>query len=568
MKFTAARKIFFLISWVALVLVGFFLAFHFFPPHSLNIWAVLPFFALAGAVSFFPIIINETPIFLVAWITLAGFLTYGLFFDLLLIQFSIIVLSLSLRRRKDELFRYFVNSLIFLIVSVFSGLAYYLAGGHTGQISLAGNLFPLFVYQFVYFILNAAMLQTVSRILHVKKRLVGSDTLWDLFTVLLVIPLSLSLYFLNQSIGVFSFMLIGIPFVSFSLILRLYNSAERINEYLQKAAEIGHQLTEKWQVDEVLDFFIQKISQTLTVEYACILDVINDELVLLRGVEHGQQRRGHLIPQRKNEGIAGRVWGAGKAVLYSEKSEWKDDIEGYVPENLESILCVPIFKSQQVEGVLFLGSGRKNAYEKYQMAVLDILCSYFVVALSNARHHEKTKSISEHCSLTKLYNYRFFENLLTAEFEKLAKKTRQGLSLIMLDIDDFKKINDTYGHQSGNEILVKMAARIKRLIGSQGTVARYGGEEFVVLLPDTEKSAALQLAETIRGTIANRSFNIHDSLDEDYKQIQVNVTVSIGVAAAPNDAEDALSLIRHADRALYIGAKRAGKNLVAKYVKA
>ena len=140
--------------------------------------------------------------------------------------------------------------------------------------------------------------------------------------------------------------------------------------------------------------------------------------------------------------------------------------------------------------------------------------------------------------------------------------------MIMLDIDDFKKINDTYGHQSGNEILVKMAARIKSLIGAQGTVARYGGEEFVILLPDMEKSAALHLAETIRGTIANRSFNIHDSLDEDYNQIQVNVTVSIGVAAAPEDAEDALSLIRHADRALYIGAKRAGKNRVAEYVKA
>ena len=299
MKFTSARKTFFLISWIALVPAGFVLAFHFFPPHSLSIWAALSFFVLAGAVSYFPIIINETPIFLVAWITLAGFLAYGLFFDLLLIQFSIIVLSFSLRRRKDELYRYFVNSLIFLMVSVFSGLAYYLAGGQTGQTNLEGDWFPLVVYQIVYFILNAAMLQTISRIFHLKKRLVGSDTLWDLFTVVMVIPLGLSLYYLNQSIGVISFILIGIPFVSFSLILRLYNSAERINEYLQKAAEIGHQLTEIWQVDEVLDFFIQKISQTLTVEYAYILDVKKDELVLLRGVEHGQLWKGAFFTTKK-----------------------------------------------------------------------------------------------------------------------------------------------------------------------------------------------------------------------------------------------------------------------------
>lgn len=238
-----------------------------------------------------------------------------------------------------------------------------------------------------------------------------------------------------------------------------------------------------------------------------------------------------------------------------------------MPENVESVLCVPIFKNKKVEAVLFLASTKTGQYEKYQLPILDILCSYFVVAISNARHYEQTRKNSEHCPLTKLYNYRYFDNLLTDEFKLLDKGIRKELSLIMLDIDSFKNINDTYGHQSGNDILVMMAKRIKGLIGNRGIVARYGGEEFVILLKDTNKNDTLRLAELLRLTIANRPFLFKNSLDENMDEVEVPITVSIGVAVAPFDADEALALIRHADRALYIGAKRAGKNRVAEYVK-
>ena len=137
----------------------------------------------------------------------------------------------------------------------------------------------------------------------------------------------------------------------------------------------------------------------------------------------------------------------------------------------------------------------------------------------------------------------------------------------MLDIDHFKQINDTYGHQAGNEILAKMATRLSDLIGTRGTLARYGGEEFVILLPDTDQQIALRIAENVRQTIANRPFTVQNELDPSLGFAEVNITVSIGVSTAPEDADDAMSLIRHADRALYIGAKRAGRNRVAEYVK-
>jgi diguanylate cyclase (GGDEF)-like protein len=197
--------------------------------------------------------------------------------------------------------------------------------------------------------------------------------------------------------------------------------------------------------------------------------------------------------------------------------------------------------------------------------IIDILCSHFAVAIENAKHYELTKMQSEHCSLTKLHNYRYFENMLTEEFEKLMRFERRTLSLILLDIDHFKVVNDTYGHQSGNEILFELASRLKKLVGGRGTVARYGGEEFVVLLPDAPKEEAYQMAEQIRQMISNWPFTLKQSLEIDNTQQKVMITASIGVATATEDAEDTLALIRHADRALYVGAKRAGRNRVAEY---
>lgn len=214
-------------------------------------------------------------------------------------------------------------------------------------------------------------------------------------------------------------------------------------------------------------------------------------------------------------------------------------------------------------GVLLLASKRKRAYEKSQLMIVDILCSYFAVAIDNAKHYELTKTQSERCALTKLYNYSYFEKLLTEEFDKLFHFERKVLSLIILDIDHFKTVNDTYGHQSGNEILCELATRLNNLVGTWGTVARYGGEEFVVLLPEAHKEEAYQMAEMIRQSIANWPFILQQSLD--FKQHQVKITASIGIATAPEDAEEPLALVRHADRALYVGAKRAGRNRVAEY---
>ncbi|WP_462412394.1 sensor domain-containing diguanylate cyclase [Neobacillus sp. Marseille-QA0830] len=556
--------------WLLLVPAGIYYTYQSYPPPAAAQWMdILAFLLLTSVVASMPIVVNEMFIFLIQWVTLVVFLKFGLFVEMMFAQFSVVVLLVRLKvLRRGEWFRLPLNLIMFFLVSFISGTFYYFIGGRL-EPSLSTEPKTLWFAAF-YAVLNYLLNQIIVSfnlyyIYKSREPFLSKDLFVETVTTVVTFPVGFVLYILYHQVGLLAIFFVGIPFVSLSMIFNLYYSSQKMNEYLQMAAEIGHQMAERLNMDDVVNLFIQKLSEMLPVDYAYILDVQGDELIVDRMIDHGKVVSSNLPTLKKNEGISGMVWAKQKPYLFGSRKEWRKYTNSYVPENAESILSVPIVRSKKIIGVLVLASKQKRAYEKFQLNIVDILCSYFAVAIENARHYERTKNQSERCPLTKLYNFRYFESVLTREFEKLTRFERKDLSLIILDIDHFKNINDTYGHQSGNEILVDISARISKLVASRGTVARYGGEEFVVLLPDVEKREAYQVAEHIRESIANWPFTLYQALDYDKKKLQVKITVSIGVATAPEDAEDALALVRHADRALYVGAKRAGRNRVAEY---
>ncbi|MCA1036415.1 diguanylate cyclase [Bacillus infantis] len=560
------------IIWALTVPAGVWLTYTLYPPQpaALNV-DVLAFMLLMFFVSSMPIIINNVPVFMLQWVAFAVFLTFGIFIEMLLVQASVIFLLLKLRLPKSQSYRFPLNSFMFFVVSFISGVFYYSLGGKQGAdlMEHGPSLWLSILYPIVYYVVNQLVLSLILFFLHKQKtNFFGKDFIWESLTSIMTLPVGFMLYILYREVGLLSILFVGVPFASLSIILGLYNSSEKVNDYLHKAAEIGHQLAERLNRNEVMELFIEKLIGMLPVDYAYILDVVDEsELKLLYQVEDGERTTPSALPLRRNEGISGLVWATGKAALFSTKKEWKTAAKGYMPKEVESVLCVPIARSSKVVGVLLLASRKKRAYEKYQLMIVDILCSHFAVAIENARNYERTKENSERCALTKLYNYRYLDVLLGEEFIRMESGKRSVLSLIILDIDHFKSVNDTFGHQSGNEILIELAERLSLLTEPYGTVARYGGEEFVVLLPDAEKQEALELAEVIRLAIATQPFTITQHMDGDGSRLSVSITASIGVASAPVDADDPLALIRHADRALYVGAKRAGRNRVAEYVK-
>ncbi len=137
--------------------------------------------------------------------------------------------------------------------------------------------------------------------------------------------------------------------------------------------------------------------------------------------------------------------------------------------------------------------------------------------------------------------------------------------MIILDLDYFKQVNDTYGHEAGNEILCQIAARVSDIIGNKGTAGRYGGEEFVIFLPHIGLAESRQIAELLRAGVSDEPFYTQNHLSGDKQLTTVKVTVSVGVAAYPTHCETPSELFRHADRAMYMGAKRKGRNRVAVY---
>ena len=152
--------------------------------------------------------------------------------------------------------------------------------------------------------------------------------------------------------------------------------------------------------------------------------------------------------------------------------------------------------------------------------------------------------------LTGLYNHRHFRERLNVEFTRI-KRIPEPLSLLFIDVDLFKCINDSHGHLAGDEILQGNAGAIRNNVREIDVLARYGGEEFAVILPGTDRRGARKMAERLRHSVSEKAFYI------DWKRIQV--TVSVGAATYPDDATDQDDLIDKADKALY-HAKRSGRN--------
>lgn len=220
---------------------------------------------------------------------------------------------------------------------------------------------------------------------------------------------------------------------------------------------------------------------------------------------------------------------------------------------LGSVIACPLFVAQSAEGVLRLDSHETGAYTQDDLRFLDILLDLVDTALANAHLFAQTQQLAITDGLTGLYRRQPFFDQLTRELAR-ANRTHEPLAVLMLDIDDFKPYNDTYGHSAGDVVLKTVAELMRQAAPPDGMCARYGGEEFAVLLPKASREDATQIAERVRQAVAQQVKAVGHGAGRP-------VTASLGVAVFPDDAQSELELVRQADQRLY-QAKRAGKNRV------
>jgi diguanylate cyclase (GGDEF)-like protein len=221
---------------------------------------------------------------------------------------------------------------------------------------------------------------------------------------------------------------------------------------------------------------------------------------------------------------------------------------------------VPLRGKNNVIGVLLIDNitTRKEIRET-DVRRLMMLANHAGLALENAKTFNEVVITAQQDSLTKLWNHGHFQKLLE-ESLKEAKLTKKPLSLIIMDVDDFKAYNDAYGHQAGDKALEDISSISKVVVRRIDHLARYGGEEFAAVLPGTTKDEALKMAERLREAIEKGT---DETLNTPPRR---RITVSVGVASYPDDAEEKQKLVYCADGALY-EAKRTGKNRVRAYKK-
>jgi diguanylate cyclase (GGDEF)-like protein len=221
---------------------------------------------------------------------------------------------------------------------------------------------------------------------------------------------------------------------------------------------------------------------------------------------------------------------------------------------LESFYTVPLNLKNKNLGLLAVSHSRPDAFGSEEKKFISLLAEHSSIAINNATLHKRIKKLSITDGLTGVYCFRYFQEKLEDELKR-AQRYQEPLGLIIMDIDGFKQVNDSYGHPAGDSILKNIADMLKNECRDIDIVCRYGGEEFAVILPETDTEGAFYLAERIRKTVKNYEFK---SPEND----TFNLTVSCGVASYPHSSKEKDGLIKSADDALY-KAKNEGKNKTA-----
>lgn len=225
----------------------------------------------------------------------------------------------------------------------------------------------------------------------------------------------------------------------------------------------------------------------------------------------------------------------------------------HLDANARSVVCVSLRSLRITIGMLFVTSDEPNAFSESQIELLKAFADRIGFAIQKLRIQEGLQGLAYTDGMTGLYNFRYFRNYLEDEIKRSMRYNRP-ISLIILDLDGFKEINDRYGHPAGDRLLLDVANIIRNSVRETDLPARYGGEEFVIICPETESKDAVTVAQRIRTTVEATRFY----LTPDKRR---GITLSAGVASFPTDASDDTTLMHAADHALY-RAKRAGKNRV------
>ena len=334
----------------------------------------------------------------------------------------------------------------------------------------------------------------------------------------------------------------------------------RTKRQLQEVAifnDVAKALTSSLNLDSILQTIMDKMAEFFRPDTWSLLmvDEQKDELYFAIAVGDAAETL-KTVRLKVGEGIAGWVARHGESLIVPDvynDPRFAKRIDEMTKWKTRSIICVPLQSKHRVLGVIQLINCAMESFGEQEMFFLHALCDYAAIAIDNARAVEKIQELTITDDCTGLYNARHLYKTLEAEVYRSARFGYE-FSVIFLDLDHFKHVNDTYGHLVGSKLLQEIGFKIKSQLRLIDYAFRYGGDEFVILLPQTDKQSALIVARRIQDMMRKTVFLSEDGLN-------LNVRCSMGLATYPEDAKSSHEIIRQADEMMYMVKNSSRDNI-------
>lgn len=458
---------------------------------------------------------------------------------------------------KDGMFRTTLfNGAQYTVSAVGAAYIYYAAGGLSADKLSVANILPLFLFVIAYFVINHLLVTLFlwpSYRYHAWSNW-GAALKWDFFTYMFATPVGLLMFLIYSKTGLLGAVLLFLPVLTLKFLLKMYINLELANKELSVLYEVAQGLGASLDMSKTLSLILSETRRVVNYHTGIIYLWHEDEQILVPAAirsPFSEQLRKMYFPL--GEGIVGIAAKSGQPqIVFDARRDLHLRSMPGINQFLRSLLVVPLLVDNKIIGVVTIGKKEPNAFGPKQMQILSILGGQAAVAMANSLLYKKIEKLAITDGLTKVYNHRYFYKRAEEELAR-AKRYGKAFSLIMLDLDFFKKFNDQYGHKSGDLALSSVAQILMDSTRNIDVVCRYGGEEFTIILPETDSESAVPVAERIRSAVENHYFVVAEG------QPPVHITVSLGVATYPTDVKSLDELIEYADRALYY-SKEHGKN--------
>lgn len=527
------------------------------------------FLLLAVAVAMSPIRTENSIFTIVTGISVVAFVVFGTIPEIFISSIAFLYVLFRSDIRWDQHHRYAMNLLMVILMSSTSAGAYYLAEDYLVGISdYYYGILPIIIYMFVHILTNQLFIYVAQKYYYNMK----DATFFNGFLVLtlkiaaLALPFSYILLSIYNAMGVFGIFVGAVPFVTISFGTKYYYQSKSRNDILTDLNEYSRRLNKNKSVSSVVEAFNRYLLKIIPSKNILFFRIMSGEkqIVLKKTFNNDQTIEQHNQEVKLSEdSIVLTALKTQEIQTFSRANEYELLLSKDVEFHTESGVVLPVHIMNRNIGVIVISHDLESVYDEFLISLIQLFYKYFLIVLDNANNFERLKTSSITDYLTQLPNLRGFGEQMKQVKDEEEFNT---LSVIVLDLDHFKRINDEHGHEAGNDVLEQVAEILKQYADENTYVARYGGEEFIISLKDFGKERAFEKAEKIREHIERTIFVPQNSILE-VQNPTISVTASLGVATYPDDCDDLYELINLADRVMYLESKRNGRNRVAEFLR-